>query len=243
MRSLSSPILYLIASFLAQRIIGVLSTVPPSPPPPSKHQVRSIVPKLPRGGAKDGDDFEILDETVAYSRWRTIVQRKVRMRNGKVVDFDLVGVKTGEGAVLVFAYDTKTKTATLVREYMPASHKVLWGLAAGLIEEEKHEQDPYVAAQHELEEECHLTGGKWIPLSNEATAMDKYALTQIHAYLVLDPKPAADPKPLDDEEDIEIVPGVKIEEIMDYIANGQMNLVGGWGCMLAISKLRDLDLI
>jgi hypothetical protein len=37
----------------------------------------------------DDDDFEILEETVAYRGWRTITQRKVRMRNGKAVDFDV----------------------------------------------------------------------------------------------------------------------------------------------------------
>eukprot|EP00980_Cylindrotheca_fusiformis_P015062 scaffold4157_cov136-Cylindrotheca_fusiformis.AAC.12 len=197
-----------------------------------------------RGGDGKDDDslFEILDETVAYSRWRTITQRKVRMRNGNVVDFDLVGVKTGPGAVLVFAWDTKTKTATLIREYMPASHKILWGVGAGLIEK-KHGEDPIVAGQHELEEECHLTGGTWILLTEAPCAMDKYSLTKVTAYLVLDPEPAIDPKPLDEEEDIEIVPGVSAEEIMAYIRDGEMNLVGGWGCMLALAKLRELDLL
>jgi ADP-ribose pyrophosphatase YjhB (NUDIX family) len=151
----------------------------------------------------------------------------------------LVGVKTGEGAVLIFAWDTQTKTVTLVREYMPGSHRILWGLAAGLIED-KHGEDPSVAAQHELEEECHLTGGTWIPLSKNPSAMDKYATTTIVAYLVLDPEPAENPRPLDDEEDIEIVPGVTIPEIMEWIASGEMNIVSGWGCMLAIEKLREL---
>ena len=35
------------------------------------------------------DGFEVLDESVVYSGWRTIVQRKVKMRNGNVVDFDV----------------------------------------------------------------------------------------------------------------------------------------------------------
>lgn len=191
------------------------------------------------GGSEDGDTFEILDETVAYSGWRTITKRKVRMRNGKIVNFDLVGVKSGDGAVLIFAWDTKTKTVTMIREYMPASHKILWGLAAGLIEK-KHGEDPSVAAQHELEEECHLTGGTWIPLSKAPSAMDKYALTSVAAYLVLDAQPATNPKPLDEEEDIEIVPGVTIDEIMEYITAGEMNLVSGWGCLLAIAKLREI---
>lgn len=140
---------------------------------------------------------------------------------------------------MIFAWDSKTKTSTLVREYMPGSNKILYGIAAGLIEA-KHGDKPAVAAQHELEEECHLTGGTWISLSSQPSSMDKYALTEIHAFLVIDAETEANPKPLDDEEDIEIVEGVTIPEILQFIANGEMNLVGGWGCLLAIEKLREL---
>lgn len=35
------------------------------------------------------EDFEILEDKVVYSGWRTITQRTVRMRNGKVVTFDV----------------------------------------------------------------------------------------------------------------------------------------------------------
>lgn len=150
-----------------------------------------------------------------------------------------MGVKTGGSAVLIFAWDTKTRTATLVREYMPASHKILWGMAAGLVED-KHNDDVATAARDELEEEAHLTGGRWILLSRLPSAMDKYAFTHIHAYLVLDPDKAVNPKPLDDEEEIEVVNGITIPEIMEWIENGEMNLVSGWGCMLAIHKLREL---
>jgi len=211
------------------------------------------VMSIPRGGADDEDQdssatndsgsssngFEIVDEKLAYSGWRTIIQRKVRMRNGKIVDFDLVGVKTGEGAVLVFAWDPKSKTATMVREYMPATNRVMWGLAAGLIED-KHGQDTETAARHELEEECHLKGGKWIPLLTQPVVMDKYALTTIQCYLVIDPEPETNPKPLDDEEDIEIKSGVTVPEIMSFIQDGDMNLVGAFGSLLAIEKLREL---
>lgn len=183
--------------------------------------------------------FEILKETIVYSGWRTILRRRVRMRNGKTADFDLVGVKTGGGAVLVFAWDTKSKTATMIREYMPASNRILWGLAAGLIED-KHGHNTELAARHELEEECHLKGGTWIPLLTQPAAMDKYALTTIQVYLVIDPEPETNPKPLDEEEDIEIVSGVTIPEIMKYIGNGETNLVGGYGSLLAIEKLREL---
>jgi hypothetical protein len=231
--TMASPLLLLLFfAFTAQRVFTEAH---------SRLPVLSESVFKTRGGGGDdsSSSFEILEETIAYSRWRTITQRKVRMRNGKIVDFDLVGVNTGEGAVLVFAWDTETKTCTLVKEYMPASNKILWGIAAGLIED-KHGNDPSVAARHELEEECHLIGGTWVELSRAPSAMDKYALTHISAYLVLDAKQAINPKPLDEEEDIEIVPGVNIEEILDFIKEGEMNLVSGWGCMLAIDKLREL---
>ena len=173
---------------------------------------------IPRGGeissGSDNDDnfvvnnsdsnnenknnFEIIDEKTVYSGWRTIVQRKVRMRNNKVVDFDLVGVKTGDSAVLIFAWDTKSKTATLIREYMPASNRILWGLAAGLVEEKHDNHNTELAARHELEEECHLKNGKWIPLLHQPTAMDKYSTTTIQCYLVLDPEKEDNPKALDE---------------------------------------------
>jgi hypothetical protein len=45
---------------------------------------------------------------------------------------------------------------------------------------------------------------------------------------------------LDDEEDIEIISGVTADEIMQMIREGDMNLVGGFGALLALQKLRDL---
>jgi hypothetical protein len=116
---------------------------------------------------------------------------------------------------------------------------MLYGLAAGLVEE-KHGGDVATAARHELEEEAHLTGGTWIQLSKRPSAMDKYSLTSVDAYLVLDPVLKENPKPLDDEEDIDIVEGVTITEIKDWISTGDMNVVSAWGCMLAIEKLREL---
>lgn len=125
---------------------------------------------------------------------------------------------------------------------MPGSNSIKYGVAAGLVED-KHTQsdeDPKLtAARHELEEECHLVGGKWIQLTDD-TIMDKYATTVVNVYLVLDPMKATDPKPLDEEEDIEIVPNVSIKDIFQIIANGNMNVVGGWASLVAIQKLREL---
>ena len=183
---------------------------------------------------------EIVGETIGYSRWRTIIERTIRMPNGNLVDFDLVGLAGATSAVMIFAWDSTRKTATLVREYHPGPDQYLVGMAAGIVEEDKHNGNSLTAAQHELEEECHLAGGEWYLLTPQPLAMDKYSLTRARAYLVLDAKHVPDPRPQDDEEDIEILSGVTIEEIENMIQGGEMNLVGVWGCLLAMKKLREL---
>lgn len=139
----------------------------------------------------------------------------------------------------VFAWDTRTKTATLVREYHPGPHKMLVGCAAGLVEFDKHNSDIKMAAQHELEEECHLVGGTWMELC-EPIAMDKYTCVCITAYLVMDAVIEENPKPMDHEEDIEIIRNVSPGEIRRMIKEGEMNVVGSWVCLLALEKLREL---
>ena len=116
------------------------------------------------------------------------------------------------------------------------------GLAAGIVEIDKHGADYDLAARHELEEECHLSGGKWFRLLNEnaSIAMDKYVVTEIVAYLVVDAEKVENPRPLDDEEEIEIVEGVTVDEIIEMIRSGEMNCIGGFASLLAIEKLRSL---
>lgn len=184
-------------------------------------------------------DYKVMSEETVYSRWRSVIQRKVHMPNGKIVDFDIIDQK-GSGAVLIFAWNSQTKTATLLREYNPAPCRILYGPAAGLIESTKHDSDPLIAAQWELEEECHLRGGKWYQLNKKTVPMDKYVITEIQAYLVIDAEEVDNPRMCDDEEHIEIIKGVTVDKIWNLIVNGQMNLVGGWGCMMALEKLREL---
>ena len=117
-----------------------------------------------------------------------------------------------------------------------------YGVAAGLVEDKHNEEgsDPTLtAAKHELEEEAQLVGGTWIQLTDD-TIMDKYATTLVRVYLVIDAQKETNPKPLDDEEDIEVVPGITIPEILSLIASGQMNVVGGWASLVAIQKLQEL---
>jgi len=148
----------------------------------------------------------------------------------------------GAGASIVFAWNSKSKTATIIKEYNPGCDQILYGLAAGIVEIDKHGSDYDIAARDELEEECHLAGGTWHRLLNNdaSIAMDKYLMTKIVAYLVIDPVKVEHPRPLDEEEDIEIVHGVSVKEIMEMICAGEMNCIGGFASLLAIEKLRSL---
>ncbi len=91
-----------------------------------------------------------------------MIRRSVNINpHQKVLDFDIIDqAHTSAGAVIIFAWNSTSKTATIVREYMPGPHRVLSGLAAGIVEEGKHssvedleEGDTLVAARFALEEE------------------------------------------------------------------------------------------
>ena len=116
--------------------------------------------------------YQIISDKLVYSGWRRVIRRTVSSQkyahphhyddyNAKehLIDFDIIDQNHGtSGAVIIFAWNSTSKTATIVREYMPGCHRVLGGLAAGLVEDEKHTSEGnrernLVAAQCELEEE------------------------------------------------------------------------------------------
>jgi hypothetical protein len=190
----------------------------------------------------------IVREEVVYNRWRSVIRKVVLLPKGIEVDYDIIDQR-GRGAVTIFAWNSRNKTATLVKEYQPGPHQFLMGCAAGMIDEndddeargDHHDSNrALLAAVHELEEELHLRGGTWYSLTNKPLVMDKYSKTQICPYLVIDPYMVKNPRPLDDEEEIEIIQDVTIEEIIQLIQDGCMNMVGSWACLLAINKLREL---
>lgn len=193
----------------------------------------------------------ISDETVFQSPWRSIIRRKVRSPSGHVADYDILDQR-GSGAVVIFAWNSTNKTATLIREYMPASKSVYFGVAAGLVEN-KHENHAFIAAQHELEEECYLTGGIWHSLLNNnhenenvtsttTVTMDKYCTTELCPYLVMDAEKvcSSESKPRDLEEDMEVVEGIDVDTLWMIIRSGKMNCISSWACLLALQKLTEL---
>ena len=146
------------------------SPTPPSPPPGGS----AVAAFYPRGRDRP-HNYEILNEEVHYSGWRRVIRRSVGViaddGDGGVVDdrgvihFDVIDqARASGGAVVVFAWNSTSKTATIIREYMPGPHRVLSGLAAGIVEDGKHSSpqeegggsespSSLLAARFELEEE------------------------------------------------------------------------------------------
>ena len=155
---------------------------PPSTPTSDKKKEKKKEAFYPHGRDRP-HGYEIVKEELKYSGWRKVVRRTVSSpprvpcsphpqratretsmdTKRRTIDFDIVDQATStSGAVIVFAWNSTSKTATIVREYMPGPHRVLSGLAAGIVEDDgKHhstveglgEPDVLIAARYELEEE------------------------------------------------------------------------------------------
>ncbi|GKZ01212.1 hypothetical protein MPSEU_001072500 [Mayamaea pseudoterrestris] len=260
-------VVYMLACFC---MILSIPNIPVASPLPADQFGTSVVAapisSNRRGGSDHGistnNDFAIISDRVIHDGWRKLVRRTVTLPSSLQVEFEIVGQRGTDQAVLVFVWHSRTKTVTLIREYMPALHKRVLGLAAGMVEDSKHAtQDArhdaslhgsssncdkdrsLTAAEYELEEECRMKGGTWYRVTEHDSAMDKYCTTRLGVYLVIDPEPVAVEHALprdETEEGMEVVTGTTIPELMELIASGQLTVVGGWASLLAIHKLREL---
>lgn len=189
--------------------------------------------------------FEIIRDEILYQNWRILTRRVVQLPVSKMhVDFEIVSQKGTDEAVLIFVWNTTSQTATLIREYMPSLHQHQVGLAAGMVDHDKH-SDTLCAAQHELEEECRLKGGTWYELC-QPTTMDKYSTTRLTSFLCIDPEPVPEheAKPRDvQEEGMDILSNVSLDQLRSYLRNSNMTVVGSWATQLALQKLADISLI
>jgi 8-oxo-dGTP pyrophosphatase MutT (NUDIX family) len=176
------------------------------------------------------DDFLLLHQERVWDSWRTVTRRTVRLprsshhaftgnpQEAQFIDFEVVGQKGVDAAVLVFVWHRESQTASLIREYMPSTHSFQITLCAGMVEgkdnalhganDETIDADslplaisrhdkllPHVsdssfeqAARRELAEEGRMVGGTWICLC-ESTPVDKYITTVMRVYLCIDPEP------------------------------------------------------
>jgi hypothetical protein len=233
----------------------------------------------------DDANFTILSETLIYENWRRLVSRRVKLPSGLVANFEIVGQRRSlvvsrdrydddhhisesdhdnmhDQAVLIFVWHRNTQTTTLIREYMPSVHRKMYGLAAGMVEGDKHHPSNWkhpttgqfatnislqeVAARCELEEECRLRDGEWFRLTAEPVVMDKYSMTGLTVFLVLDPvsvgtEHESNGTPLQrdkSEEGMEIIANVTLHELTHLLENSDLTAIGSWACLLAMHHLR-----
>ena len=77
----------------------------------------SSVAFYPHGRDRE-HDYEIIKEEVHYSGWRKVIRRSVHSStnpNRKPIDFDIIDqTNSGPGAVIIFAWNSTNKTATIV---------------------------------------------------------------------------------------------------------------------------------
>lgn len=98
----------------------------------------------------------------------------------------------------------------------------------------------------QLEEEAHLLGGTWHTLceDDETTInADKYSSNEFYCWLVVDPYVTPTPKPMDDEEFIEIKRGVSMQECMRMVERGELSIVSSFIVLMGARKLRQLRLL
>jgi hypothetical protein len=200
---------------------------------------RSI--KFQNKGTEDVDSMLIKEETV-FQGYRNVVRKFVKLPTGHNATYDCLSQR--HESIVVFVWDSKTATTTLVREYHPGPHKYLFGIVAGMYEYHKHES-PLQSAQHELEEEAHLQTDQWHSLldtTNTYIPFDKYSNNRFYAYLALDCLPVPTPKPLDEEEEITILPNITYPHMMDIMQKGEMNVVSTFAILLGLRKLDELGI-
>jgi hypothetical protein len=183
-----------------------------------------------------------IKDEVAYEGFRNIVRRTTKLPNDQIVVYDVL--KQTHESVVVFSWDSKTKTTSLVEEYHPGPEVSIYGTVAGMYFKDK-DASAFECAQHELEEEAQLQTKKWIPLlANLKTSMpfDKYSNNRFYPYLALDCESVPNPRPGDDDEFITVHKNVTYSQIMKLIADGKMNVVSTYTCLLAFKKLEELGI-
>lgn len=185
----------------------------------------------------------ILETRILHDHWRRLVRQRVRMSVNTTVDFELVGQRDPDQAVLVFVWHRQNQTVTCVREYMPSKGGFGYGLAAGMADAEDN-GDSLKAGRRELQEECFLGGGEWFMLTpSEGVVMDKYCTTRLAVYLVVDPHSAmndSDHHHRDEAEEGMQSVNVPIETFLE-VCLPNMTIVGAWASMLALRKIAQLN--
>ena len=164
------------------------------------------------------------------------------MPNNKIFQFDVLS--QGNPSVVVFAYNTKAKTTTLLKEYQAGPNQFLYGTVAGMYEMSNGKHvSALQCAEYELEEEAMLRSERWIPLLHDEQSsipFDKYSDNRFHLYLALDCEQVKNPRERDEGEFIDVEHDISRERLLDIIQRGEMNMASSFCILLGIRKLSEL---
>lgn len=194
------------------------------------------------GAPPAAGDFTIVSQERLFHRYQSVYARTVRYPTGQTVSYDVVGhARSDFTSVFVFPYHTRTRTATLLREYSPGRNRVAPAFVAGMFERARHAslED---AARAEMSEEALLKGGTLLRLARDGVAADKYSLNEFHYFLALDAHQDKRPGQRDEEEWISVQQGVPLDEVRGMVQRGELNTPHALLAMLALARLRELGL-
>lgn len=189
------------------------------------------------------EKVSILSDTIMHQGYGNVVRREVLLPNGRAAGYDIVVQK--HLSVVIFVWDSRSSTTTLIKEYHPGPDRFIHGTVAGMYEPGKH-RSVLEAAQHELEEEAGLATSHWYPLLESFDVQmpyDKYTNNIFIPFLALDCEPVSAPKPPDDEEYIVVVRDVSLPALMRMVQAGQVNVVSTYATLLGTQKLRELGIL
>ncbi|KAI8047836.1 uncharacterized protein B0P05DRAFT_592485 [Gilbertella persicaria] len=195
-----------------------------------------------------GTAATVLSEEISHKRFITVWNRKTQFDDGRVVEWDVVGHNTPYPTfVVVFTFDTKTKTTSILKEYAQGTNEMKYTCVAGSFDRRKH-QNILQAAQHELSEEAQLKQGEWINLLPQDHSPDgiselKWGRNRFIPYLCLNPIKDDTPMERDAEEYIQVVHHVPIPDLKQFITRAEMMLPSVQTCWMALEYLREHNLL
>lgn len=193
-------------------------------------------------------EYHVISDSVVFDNYARVYSRQIQFPNGRHFIFDVWGrAWRGDSfaVVTVVPFDRGTRTFTLLREYNIAHSRYVYTFPQGMFERSKHQSVENGAAK-ELEEEAHLRCHEWSNLlgddKGQGAPQDKYQRETVHYFLCTSAThiDAADAAHRDEEEDIEIVPGVTPAQLKDLIKAGALQSNNIAAALMGIDRLRQL---
>ncbi|KAI8987732.1 hypothetical protein BDF20DRAFT_910293 [Mycotypha africana] len=196
----------------------------------------------------EGTAATILSERVAHKRYITVWDRTTQFDDGRIIQWDIVGHDSPYPTfVVVFTYNTKTKTTCLLKEYVQGTNEIKYTCVAGSYDRRKHR---YIeeTVEHELSEEARLKGGTYINLLPKTHSPDgiselKWGKNRFIPFLCLDPVKDDTPMARDAEEYMEVVHDVAVDELRNIITRAEMMLPSVQTSWMALEYLKEQNLL